>query len=577
MKSCPSCGKPLSPSSSFCPFCGTRFGADGRASVRRPPSAGSAPRASSPAPAHQKPEAHQEHEAEEPGDGKTMVQPMTPEMLAQLSALRMEAERAPRAARVTERVPPPAAHPRPAAAAHHPSPAPHEDSLEPDASTRMLDHASIQDLLPQRAPAPVEDDGSTRMLDLATPAPRPAEAQAAGGAHPAHQVQAGHQAQEAPAAQAAAQRAPRPQDQARATKTPPVAPDQAPDESAITGLPRLPVSPEDAVAAPATAKPLQQLGYAFRHLKAMGVIRLAEHTLDRRAAFLEEEHGRTLEELGFALWRAGVRVRGLEDAYATLDALRGRREELETAVREQEGAVAQEKEVIKSELDEAAQAVAESDRSLATLVANLRAVDTELAAARRDQSVHKRGAEAAKKEIAALKGAKGGADAGRIAALEADVARHVDSTAPLDDLVATLQKRRSELAAAENTVREKVAPLRQRESRLLARIAAKDREVVARTHATREQLTGVAKEMAGPARRIGEAADANRGAFPAYAQAFFKLDAIEMVRAWDASLREHFREARTHLDDAQAKKGWIVFSAVAGVVVVLLVVLSVIF
>ncbi|GMV39610.1 MAG: hypothetical protein AMXMBFR64_13260 [Myxococcales bacterium] len=505
---------------------------------------------------------------------------MTPEMLAQLSALRMEAERAPRAARVTERVPPPAAHPRPAAAPH-PAPAPHEDSLEPDASTRMLDHASIQDLLPQRAPAPVADDGSTRMLDLATPAPRPAGPQAAGGAHVAHQVQ-GQQAQGAPAAQAApapaashAQRAPRPQDQARATKTPPVAPDQAPDESAITGLPRLPVSPEDAVAAPAAAKPLQQLGYAFRHLKAMGVIRLAEHTLDRRAAFLEEEHGRTFEELGFALWRAGVRVRGLEDAYATLDALRGRREELEAAVREQEGAVAQEKEVIKSELDEAAQAVAESDRSLATLVANLRAVDTELAAARRDQSLHKRGAEAAKKEIAALKGAKGGADAGRIAALEADVARHVDSAAPLDDLVATLQKRRSELATAENTVREKVAPLRQQESRLLARIASKDREVVARTHATREQLTGVAKEMAGPARRIGEAADANRGAFPAYAQAFFKLDAIEMVRAWDSTLRERFREARTHLDDAQAKKGWIVFSAVAGVVVVLLVVLSV--
>lgn len=529
-----------------------------------------------------------------------MVQPMTPEMLAQLAALRLQHEDrgpAPRTARSTERVPPPSAH----------APEPVEDAepVDVEASTRMLDAGSMPELL-RGAP---DEDAATRMLDLA-PSSAPAQDSPAPGRDAAPQPQAREQAprqqqahardqphareqaphQEQPHAREQAphqeqpharDQAPREQEQARraaSSRTPPgEGAGPAPDESAIPGLPRMPVAPDDASAGSVSSKPIQQLGYAFRHLKAMGVVRLAEHTLDRRGTFLEEEHGRTLEEIGFALWRGGVRVRGHEDAYATLDSLRGRREELEAAVREQEGAVAQEKEIIKSELDEAAYAVAESDHSLSTLVANLRAVDTELAASRRDQGVHKRGAEAAKKEIATLKGAKGGADAGRIASLEADVARHQDAAAPLDDLITTLQKRHTELTVAESIVRAKVTPLRQQESRLRARIATKDREVVARTHATREQLTGVAKEMSDPARRIGQAADANRGAFPAHAQSFFKLDAIELVRAHDLSLRDRFASALAVLDDAQAKKGWIIFGAIAAVVVVLLVVLSLIF
>lgn len=589
MKSCPSCSKPLSPSASFCPFCGARFPAEGRPSIRRPPSSGAGPAggaqraptpSAAPAPAPAQPEAPAPAATrratapvpslDEPeGDGKTTVRPMTPEMLAQLAALRSQhAPRptAPRPVRPTAVVAPPSeAVNRPVAAdlapvelqePEEPEEPEEADPVEDEAATRMMD--VLVD--PNEVPLAADADPSPRMLDVSHPAP----ASLSGSARQLDVAQA-------PARAAHPEPAPAPEPRVAA----PVG--DTPDEAALPGLPRLHVSLEDAEAGQAPKSPLHLMGYAFRHLKAMGVVRLAEHTLERRGVFVEEEKGRTLEEIGLGLWRAGTRVRGHDDAYSTLDSLKGRRAELEAAVREQEGAVAQEKLVLRSELDEIAQQVADSDQALSTLVANLRAVDTELAAARRDQVAHKRGADAAKKELTTLKGGKGAADPGRVAALEADVARHTDAVAPLDGLVATLQKRRAELAAAEQTVRDKVTPLRQQEARLRARIATKDREVIARTQATREQLAGVEKEMGGSARRIGESADGNRAAFAAYGAQFYKLDVIEQVAAYDQRLLRAFADGRALLDDAQAKKGWIFVGAAAAGVVILLVVLSLIF
>ena len=595
MKTCPGCGKTLSPSASFCPFCGARF--DPRAGapsparpVRRPPPQSSQPQPTAPAepaarevkpqapapvrpeklerpePAPKQPAAYKRQDVPltpEAGE-KTVVQPMTAAMLAELQALRAGTS------------------PQPA-----PPPAKEEPAYDPDA-TRALDIEVAE-------PVADDDDGSTRMLDIGNGAEDPDDAVATrvleGKALEAFRAKrpAAHEAPtvleeplRAPAAQPAprAQAAPSP----RPAPTAPSPPRATAAESLLPALPQLSFAPEDALAGPVPETPLGRVGYAFRHLKAHGVAKFAELLLERRATFLRDERRNTLVAVGQEAWREGLRRPDLQDSLDALDAARAQHEELTARLREQEGTVATEKEAIEAELQDAREALLESDQSLVTLVQNLRAAENELRGARRELSTRQKATADAKKELAALQSGKGGkkgaapADtATRTAVLEAEIAKNTAAAAPLAETVTSLESKRASLAEAEASVRAKVTPARQRESQLRARLAAKDREAAARTQTTRDELAALDARMAVPARQIGEALMARRAEMPQFEPSFQRLDAIAAVAASDEALGPAFQEARQTLDDAAAKKGWILFGGIAGGVIVLLVILSVIF